>query len=84
MEEASLLEVVTELIQRLGVDIRREHLGGDGGNLCQIRGKKILFDDLDADIATRLDRCVNALADLPEATSIYIPPEIRERLEREA
>lgn len=82
MEEASLLEVVTELMRRLGVDVRREKLGGDGGNLCRIRGKSILFDDIDADIATRLDRCIAALAEIPEASSIYIPPEIRERIEK--
>ena len=82
MDEASLLEVVTELIQRLGVDLRRERLGGDGGNLCRIRGKNVLFDDLDSDIATRVDRCISALADLPEAASIYMPPEIRERVEK--
>lgn len=82
MDEASLLEIATELIQRLGVDVRRERLGGDGGSLCQIRGRSVLFDDLDADIATRVDRCVTVLADLPEAASIYMPPEIRERVEK--
>lgn len=82
MDEASLLEVVTELIRRLGVDVRRESLGGDGGSLCQIRGRRILFDDLDADVATRVDRCILALAELPEAASIYIPPEIRERIDK--
>jgi hypothetical protein len=38
----------------------------------------VVFVDLDADAATRLDRCVTALATVPEAAAVYISPELRE------
>jgi len=77
MEAAGHLEVVTELLGRLGVTVRYEHLGG-GGGLCVVRGCKIVFIDLDSDIATRLERSLEALAACPELETLYVPPAIRE------
>jgi hypothetical protein len=66
------------LFEQLGVEVRQERLGGSGGGLCQIRGRRVVFVDLDADAATRLDHCIAALATVPEAAAVYISPELRE------
>ena len=75
-------EAIIALLQRAGVEVRETALGGRGGGLCEVGGKKILFIDLDADLATRLERSVQALAELPQLDSVFIPPVIRDLLDR--
>jgi len=78
MDATAQLDTIVRLFEQLGVEVRQERLGGSGGGLCRIRGKRVVFVDLDADAATRLDRCVEALATVPEAAAVYISPELRE------
>ncbi|MGD2107980.1 MAG: hypothetical protein PVI86_01185 [Phycisphaerae bacterium] len=82
MDEAAQFDEVLKLCDRLGIEIRREHLGGDGGNLCSLRGRRLLFVDLDADSATRLEASLRALARLPELETVYVPQVLRELIER--
>ncbi len=70
-----------ELAHTLGIDIRREPLGGDGGGLCQLRGKRLLFVDTSADLETRYERTLHALAGLPDLDDRYIRPEIRDEID---
>lgn len=81
MDALAQFDTVLELFAKLGVETRREHLGGEGGGLCWLRGKPVVFVDLDADIATKLSRCVHALADMPEIEAMYLPPALREQVE---
>jgi hypothetical protein len=82
MDAGAHLEVVLELLGRLGVTVRFEHMGDGGGGLCVVRGCRIVFVDLDADIATRLERSLEALAACPELETLYVPPAIRELIDR--
>ena len=41
-----------------------------------------MFDDLDADPATRADSAAKALGSLPDVESVYIPPAIRELIDQ--
>lgn len=82
MDATSQIDSIVHLIEQLGIEVRQERLGGSGGGLCRIRGQRVVFVDLDADAATRLDRCVEALAAVPEAAEVYINPDLRERMDR--
>lgn len=82
MDSAHQLGVYYDLFEKFGVEMRSEHLGGDGCNLCALKGKRIMFIDLDADVATRLDCCASALAQLPQIDEVFIPPEIRELIDK--
>lgn len=82
MDATTQLDTIVRLFEQLGVEVRQERLGGSGGGLCRIRGRRVVFVDLDADAATRLDRGIEALAAVPEAAAVYISPELRERMER--
>ena len=81
-ESTALFVEILDLLSRLGVDVRQERLGGAGGGLCTIRGKSVLFLDLDADLATLTTGCLDVLADLSEVDSLYVSPALRERIEQ--
>ena len=82
MDPGVQIELITSVLERSGVEIRKEHLGGSGGSLCKLKGKLVLFIDLDADTATRADRCVAALASMQEVDGMFLPPELREQVDR--
>lgn len=77
----SHLDIALEVFGRLGIPVRKEHLGGSGGGLCTLRSQQVLFVDLDADVETQLDVCLRELASIPRTSAIYLVPALRERLE---
>ena len=78
MTPDSKLRALLEIAERLGLQVRRVPLGGDGGGLCMVKGKRMLFVDLSADTATQCDRTLAALSSIPEIDSIFVIPELRE------
>ncbi len=82
MDLHSRLEALATLAEEIGLTVRRESLGGDGGGYCVVRGQRILFIDTSADLETSYERTLEALAQLPEIEQRYLQPEIREDLER--
>ena len=82
MDPTAQVEVIVELLGKLGVQVRYEHLGGEGGGICHIRGDRVLFVDIDADMATTAERCLEALAGTTGADQLHLPREIRDQLEK--
>lgn len=83
MDTFSQLDSAVKAFGRLGVDVRRAKLGGSGGGLCRIRGRPMVFIDMDADPATQLQSTVQALAALPNAEQVFLAPNLRELMENE-
>ena len=77
MDAAAQVETVIELLRQLGVSVRYERMGGEGGGLCHIRGKTVMFIDSDADIVTTAERCVDSLANIPGTGHLSMPDELR-------
>ncbi len=84
MDIAGRLESLLQAAEQLGIEVRAESMGGEGGGLCRLRGRPVLFVDTAADLATRYDRTLDAVAGLPELESLYLLPEVRADLERQA
>jgi hypothetical protein len=82
VDELAQLDRLTEIAEELGVEVRREPIDGQSGGLCRIKGRHVLFIDTLADLPTRIDRCVEALAQLPGIDRHYLRPDIREQIER--
>ena len=82
MDLQNRLDQLLSIAQELGWAIRREPLGGEGGGLCIIKGQNVLFVDSLADLETRYDRTLAALAPRPELDQRYLAPEIREDIEK--
>lgn len=76
------MSTILELADRLDVRVRQVPLGGEGGGLCTIKGRKVLFVDSSADLATQCDRSLADFAQLPEIDNAYLMPELREELDR--
>ncbi len=71
------LEYVLELANKLGLEIRFEHLGGGGGGLCQLKGTSIMFIDIDSEPHKRYETLLSAVVGF-DIDSMYIIPEIRD------
>lgn len=65
----------------IGLVIRHVPLGGEGGGFCVVKGERRLFVDTIADLETRYDKTLQALASLPEMDALFLTPEVREDLE---
>ena len=81
MTTADKLEALLTTAEGLGLDVRAEFMGGDGGGLCHLKGQRILFVDTSADVVTRYERTLEAVADLPELDECYLIPELRRDIE---
>ena len=82
MQNQELISAMLELAENAGLEVRKEYFGGDGGGLCILRGKRILFVDTAADTAEQVARTAAALAKLPELDSMFILPQVREELDK--
>jgi len=83
MELSARLEALCELAEDMGIEVRAEPMGGEGGGLCELRGRRVLFVDTLADLDERYDRTLSALAPLTELDQRYLLPELRADLERQ-
>ena len=81
MDTQRLLHELLDLADRLGIEIRRVPLGGEGGGLCQLRGRSVLFVDTTAGQPDQLGRTAQALASLPDIEQSYLPPQVRDLLD---
>lgn len=70
-----------ELAEQVELEVRQEALGGEGGGLCVLRGKNILFVDTMADPAEQIATTAEALAGLEKMDDVYVLPQIREILD---
>jgi hypothetical protein len=82
MDQTAQLEEILSVCDKLGVLVRLAPLGGEGGGLCRIKGRTVLFVDSAADVGTRLQRAVEAVAELDGIDEQYLPPELREAIDR--
>ncbi len=82
MNFSQRFELLLELADRLGVQVRAEPLGGDGGGLCTLRGQQVLFVDTQADLQSRYEKTLGALAALGDLDKHYVLPEIRQDLQK--
>lgn len=82
MDVSTQIEQICKVMTRLDVDVRFENLGGMGGGMCRIKGRRLMILDLDSDELSRLDVAVAAMAELPELEGLYLPPAIREQIRR--
>jgi hypothetical protein len=81
MNEQRILEELLALLEANGVAIRDEPLGGSGGGLCVVRGRKIFFVDNQAPSEVVAAICAESVPKVVDVEQIYIKPEVRQYIE---
>ncbi|NIL97839.1 MAG: hypothetical protein GTO53_08915 [Planctomycetales bacterium] len=61
MQTITVLEEALSAIRQLSYEIREECVGGNGGGVCVLRGRKIFFMDPSLDVADQLEMACDAL-----------------------
>ena len=82
MDISQIIDEMLNMLENSEVSVRRDSLGGAGSSLCNLKGKKVLFFDIDAspyDNAAVLASVVNKFVD---TELIFIKPAIRQFLEQ--
>ena len=82
MDDKSILNELLDLAERLGVEVRHEFLGGEGGGMCRLRGQNVLFVDMAAMLEEQLAQTAGALAEVEHLEEQYLLPKVRQILER--
>ncbi len=82
MDRQILLDELLALALEMNLEVRKAFLDGQGGGLCRLKGKWVLFVDEAASIDERIGVVAESLADRPELENIYLMPQVREAIEK--
>ncbi len=83
MDLQARLDELLRVAEAMGLTIERVGLGGDGGGFCIVKGQKRLFVDTQADVETRYEHTLAAMASLPDVDTHFLLPEVREDIEEQ-
>jgi len=81
MNEQMILEELLDLLKQGAVQIRQDALGGSGGGLCTVQGKRIFFMDTQAPTDFLIQLCAEAVPEVIDIENVYIKPQIRQLIE---
>ncbi len=88
MDSQTLLSTLLDLAQGMGIAVRpmpaAMESGSQGGSLVRLKGKEIFFLDGSALVADQIAALAAVLKDRPQLKDRFLPPEVREMLERSA
>ena len=75
------MEELLALLEANDVTVRNEPLGGSGGGLCTVKGKRILFVDTEAPSIVTATICAESLPKVADIEQIFIKPQVRQFIE---
>ncbi len=75
------MQELLALLEAKDVTIRNEPLGGSGGGLCTVKGKRILFVDTEAPSIVTATICAESLPKVADIEQIFIKPQVRQFIE---
>lgn len=81
MDTKVVLDELTELLEKNGVKIRKDSLGGGGAGLCKLKEGYFFFLDIDSNSYENALNCAKAVKEIIDIETIYLRPEIREFIE---
>ncbi len=81
MNEQGILEELLALLEANEVTIRSEPLGGSGGGLCTIKGRRILFVDTQAPSIATATICAEVVPKVVDIEQVYLKPQVRQFVE---
>lgn len=83
MDHQAIIQDLLQLLGARGVTIRQDAMGGGGGGICYIKGKKVFFFDTDSTLFETAVTCANAVQqEIKDLEIIYIKPAIRDFIDK--
>ena len=73
MHTVELMEQGVAALEMLGIGVREEYIGGAGGGLCEIAGRRWVFVDLALSKSEQLDQLLHALRQDEGVYSLDLP-----------
>ena len=85
MDADELLAALLELAQSLGIALRTVDTGSaQAAALARLKGQEVLFLEVSADPADRIDAVAAILAERPGLAERFLLPEVRAAIDRAA
>lgn len=81
MDFMAIAEDLAGILEKKGIEIRSEALGGEGGGLCRLKNKTVFFLDKQASTHERARQYARAVREIMDIDSIYLKPAVREFIE---
>ena len=81
MNEQQILQELISILETNGIEVRKEPLRGNGGGLCEFKGKRIFFLDSQASSVDSASLCANAVEKTVDIEQLYIRPQVRQFIE---
>jgi hypothetical protein len=82
MDNKAILDELLELLEKNGVKIRKDSLGGGSSGLCKIKNDFIFFLDTDSSSYELATNCAKAISEVVDIETIYLKPEVRSFIEQ--
>ena len=76
------LDALMDAVARTGISVEKVPMGGEGGGLATLAGRRRLFVDTMADATTAYEITLSAIASIPEVEALQLPEPVRADLEK--
>jgi hypothetical protein len=83
MDHQDIIDHLLKMLEEHGITIRRDAMGGGGGGICDIKGKKVFFYDTDSSSFDMAVSCAKAVVqNISDLEYIYIKPAVRDFIDK--
>lgn len=73
---SSTFQELLRCAREVGIEVRSVCLGGNGGGLANVKGRRQLFIDTEADPEVQVERTVSALRRVPEMAQVAMREDV--------
>lgn len=80
MQSIKFLTQLTDILEKLGIELRMDVLGEKTGGLCKFKNKQILIIDKNLSMEQQAEKILEALHGM-DLSGLYLPPAVRQAIE---
>ncbi|MFC1652156.1 hypothetical protein ACFL3F_00410 [Planctomycetota bacterium] len=84
MNDTQIVEVLLELLETSGVEVRHASLEGRGGGICSVGDRRVFFVDTQSPIVEQRAVCAAAVAEVVDLEHVYVRPQVRDFIESDS
>jgi len=81
MDNKAILDELLDVLEKNGVALRHEAMGGGGSGLCKVKDRELFFVDTQSQTIETAQSCALAVNEVVDIESVYIRPEVRRFIE---